>query len=156
MVSRLVTPASLLLSFSLLLNACGQMPGSSQAIVDPAFVSYVQSFEADALHAHVALSTESISAQFGEVKAANQNGICNLGTDGSAFITINRTAWNQMSELGREQLIYHEMGHCLLKRGHRSDYRLDGSPYSLMSKYSIDDRTYSQYRDSYKQELFSQ
>lgn len=37
-------------------------------------------------------------------------------------VLINERTWSQMTEECQDQLIYHELGHCLLKQDHRDDY----------------------------------
>jgi hypothetical protein len=70
-------------------------------------------------------------------------------------ITIDKDLWNSISELSRERLIFHELGHCVLNRVH-SNITEDGRPISLMYPYlmSISDREYRTNWIQYTDELF--
>ena len=37
------------------------------------------------------------------------------------IIVISRTTWNELKECQRFNLVFHELGHCLLNRGHTND-----------------------------------
>jgi len=96
--------------------------------VDKQFVKYLTSFKKDSkgkvkrLNTHVVFGDLSYST--GEDKS-NTIGLCNFFT---RRITIDRGWWEEHSSvLKREELIYHELGHCLLFRGHTALKKCDGS-----------------------------
>ena len=45
-------------------------------------------------------------------------GVCYYWLIGSNEIKINQKYWNNASDMQREQLIFHELGHCILNRDH--------------------------------------
>ena len=69
-------------------------------------------------------------------------------------IKIDRTDYALLSNVRREALLFHELGHCLLNRVHDDDTYDDGRPKSLMNKYIIGEYYYSSYYDEYMRELF--
>ena len=75
-------------------------------------------------------------------------------------IDINPVTWSYMSEAERESLIFHELGHCLLNRGHDNSEKYDleyGSniPNSIMHQYAISSAFYENRYDHYIKELFN-
>jgi hypothetical protein len=63
-------------------------------------------------------------------------------------IRIDPRHWEDMTEIKRTQLMYHELGHCILKRPHR------GGGVSIMNPLILDDATFIRYRDLLIKELF--
>jgi hypothetical protein len=59
-----------------------------------------------------------------------------------------------MEDADREELIFHEMGHCVLGRAHKSIKTAEGIPASIMHPYRISNSVYKEYRDQYLNELF--
>lgn len=60
-------------------------------------------------------------------------------------VRISTKWWPSMSEYSREQLIWHEMGHCMLDKGHE-DFIYQASngniPGSIMNSYHINQSVY--------------
>jgi len=80
-------------------------------------------------------------------------------TDGYRDIDVNEKAWKEAGVLGREQIIFHELGHCVLNRGHDDTLTTVGSYKS--AKKSImnasvfgDSFVYRDNKDYYYTELF--
>lgn len=91
-----------------------------------------------------------------EVLTGNPNtlGLCHRVSVGEGTILVDHTFWMYRNEY-REQLIAHELGHCLLGKGHE-DAVLDNSiQKSVMSTYIIDSRIFSKYRTYYFDQLFN-
>lgn len=72
-------------------------------------------------------------------------------------VVLDEVRFEDMHEPMKEQLVWHELGHCLLKRPHLEGDNPDmfGIPTSMMRSYMIDEATYSAFRDYYVAELFS-
>lgn len=72
-------------------------------------------------------------------------------------LTIDRQFWINLSDLEREFLIFHELGHCYLDRGHLDTRNANGTCVSMMQSglgncrmnYTLNNR------DAYINELFS-
>jgi hypothetical protein len=72
----------------------------------------------------------------------------------SAKVEFSPSAWGGGSDTFREMLAFHELGHCLLGRGHKNTRTSNGRIESLMNSYIFDEKTYLANRDEYLRELF--
>lgn len=95
-----------------------------------------------------------------EIKLINEGsvaGSCTTNGHDLRHITIDQTFWNQASELLREMVIFHELGHCILGRGHREDSFSNGICRSIMRSGlgNCRDAYISTNREYYIQELFT-
>lgn len=104
---------------------------------DSAFSEYVQSFE---LHFNkkvkVPINFNKLNPQYA--------GVCYVYSNGYREIEISKTSWDSMNHEQREQVIYHELGHCVLNKGHDDTMLVDSCPKSIMrsvafSRSEIDD-----------------
>lgn len=68
-------------------------------------------------------------------------------------ITVNGKFWTALSGVYREQLLFHELGHCLLNRVHEGDNFYN--PHSIMNKTLFSDQIYKSNYDYFLKELFS-
>lgn len=87
-------------------------------------------------------------------------GKCTIGAPYmiTPVVRISREHWEYLTDMAKEQLVYHELGHCLLYRGHTETYTtIDGKriPKSVMISYEISDNTYTTNRAYYIHELFN-
>jgi hypothetical protein len=70
-------------------------------------------------------------------------------------VTIDIPYWNTLSKADREELMYHELAHCILLRGHTStSARISGVPDSMMHMYHMGPTLYNAYYAWYLNELF--
>ena len=138
-----------ILSLALALAACGRERRIS------GFEDYVSRFESASQQAGHAVTVSALVIDFddtGKVDLAQ----CETGNLFSTpHIRINQNRWSFLNEDQREELLFHEMGHCVLDRLHRTDRLADGSPASIMFPTILQTATYQQNRDYYLQELFS-
>ena len=86
-------------------------------------------------------------------------GLCEVFEDGYKLIRINTFHWERMTDGGREETMYHELGHCQLNRDHSElltrprgfGYSI---PNSIMYPYVFGDASfYWMFREHYVQEL---
>lgn len=85
-------------------------------------------------------------------------GLCNRD-GGTREIQIDRLFWNsQASELKREWIIFHELGHCILGLGHNDAVDDMGRCVSMMNgvDYSCTQLYTTETRDNYLDGLFSE
>lgn len=61
-------------------------------------------------------------------------GVCYLWSSGYAEIEIDPDFWQTFTEEQREQLVFHELGHCVFKRQH-DNTTTDNCPTSVMRSY---------------------
>lgn len=71
-------------------------------------------------------------------------------------VTILRSYWDEATDLTREQLVMHELGHCVLFEGHDKRKFMGENPTSIMYPEILDDGLYSRLRAYYMLELFQQ
>jgi hypothetical protein len=68
-------------------------------------------------------------------------------------VVFDKETWPTYSDSEKEELVFHELGHCVLDRDHDST-KIDGMPMSIMYPYdSIP--AYPIFRDAYIKELFT-
>lgn len=85
--------------------------------------------------------------------------LCEVFEDGYKLIRVNTFYWNDMNNGGKEETIYHELGHCELNRDHSEQLtqtRLYGYsiPNSIMYPYIFGDASfYWIFREHYVEEL---
>jgi hypothetical protein len=144
----------------LFLSACGQSmkqfnPDPHPNIgIGPEFAPFVAQFEAD-YGASIGNFPITFSAQTG-----NTIGVCKIWSDGYRIIEIDPTFWNNLniSDARRKSLIYHELGHCILNRGHDNAYisspTYGSIPKSIMNMYLMEELSYANLQPYYIGELF--
>lgn len=127
--------------------------------VPKALWSYFQSFEeeAKARGLIIDLNSLNISAEIIEINDEGVAGSCSFGTYHPNHIVIDKTFWNQSSNLLKEMVVFHELGHCSLFRGHKEGSYIDGTCLSLMRSGLGDckDNYKVSTREKYLNELFN-
>lgn len=76
-------------------------------------------------------------------------GMCFVYLDGNRKVEISDYWWPQMTENGQEQVVFHELGHCELGRGHIADKNNDSKPVSIMHPVAFGDSPYYEEHHSY-------
>lgn len=119
----------------LVTSGCGK-PG----VIDPETVSYVNSFQDASQRVGKALTiaNSGVSVNFGVVDHVGETGA--MCDQNSNSVIIDKASWDQMSVDQRKQVIYHELGHCVLHRDHdNSKDEATNCHVSLMSSSSVVD-----------------
>lgn len=97
---------------------------------------YVSSFLAEAGKRGQRLVIDDliITYKFNLLSSSTQAaGLCRRRFGHTPMIFIDTTSPNwKASDFSREQLVFHELCHCILDRGHNSDTLLNGNPASIM------------------------
>lgn len=106
---------------------------------------------------------ENVSISFTSFSPESTLGICE-SYEHAPFnfdfksIKIDRQYWEESSEYGKEILLFHELGHCVLNRDHFTDVLTIRKNHtihaSIMNPYIIDERDYIENRTFYLIELF--
>jgi hypothetical protein len=82
-------------------------------------------------------------------------GLCiNLLVD--HLVLIKTQYWSKATQNKQRQLIFHELGHCMLNRHHTTTYLEDGCPSSIMHAYVVSQPCVDKHADYYDQELFNE
>lgn len=140
-----------------LLFGCGRFEPAKRTsptkfeIEDPDFLVYIQKFE-KASETRLLTVVANIVVEYGDLEEG-VIGLCTIEPRATPLITIDRTYWATASNIEKETLMFHELGHCRLKRKHKSEED-NNQPVSIMYPRSI--WNYYQYRPPvYQDELFS-
>lgn len=84
------------------------------------------------------VSTNDLIIKFGDLWAQNYIGMCTSGRE-TPTVIIDRYNWEYFSEEDRQELIDHELGHCVLGRLTHDDSLLPtGAPKSIMNSHHFD------------------
>lgn len=73
------------------------------------------------------------------------------------LVQIRRDFWFLSSPATQEQLMHHELAHCLLRREHDDSFIVDQNetiPKSIMTTWNFDDSIYLRHHEYYIRELF--
>lgn len=153
-----------LLMFYLMANATINIykilhpPVHSFVYTDSDLIGVVRSFDYEARQ-HLVLGTDTskISVIFGDVDDEEKGtiGECSIyKRSNSTLVTILKSQWDEMDNFDREQLIFHELGHCVLNRDHCNAVDQDNKGISIMNEYLLPLKYYQDNRDDLIQELF--
>ena len=130
--------------------ACGRAPEKDLG----EFAPYVSSFEQKSQEVGAPIQVTDLKMRFGDLQAAQEDGVCEIKEGETPTITIDQTAWSVMDETTREAVVFHELGHCVLKRVHDNTLDKVGMPVSLMYPTQMDSSIYSLNQVQYNRELF--
>jgi hypothetical protein len=139
--------------FTLLVMGCGQKPPVIITI-DPKVQPYVDQW--NGLYPDHLVDVDVI---IGDLSSTSAVGIC----DG-VKVTLDSTYWERSSDLGRQQVLFHELGHCVFNYAHDWGqielYDNNGNSYmvirSIMYPFTFGEQVeYSQFHDYYEKQLGS-
>lgn len=147
-------PTIVLLILTAFLFSCGkQKPKVSVYSVNAEFEPYLQNFRDLALSNNRIINTSNIIIRFNDSLMDNNIlGVCIYGGP-TPIVEVDTSEWNDMSQMRREQLLWHEFGHCILHRGH-VEVRVNNRPVSIMYPYLFDTWFYENFYQEYTFELF--
>jgi len=120
-------------------------------------LSYMISFheEAQLRGVDINLADAQISVRLIDI-GGETVGRCLTFSNNTKTIELDRNYWDAQEDLGKEFVIYHELGHCLLDRGHLDAANQSGICVSIM--HSSNDLCRNNYntrtREAYLDELF--
>lgn len=153
----ITTLALLVLSAS----GCGKKQKDHEAFlqIDGSFQTYVNTFEQTAASEGGSLVINDLILAFGSTPSINETGVCEWAEDETPRITINKRIWDTLSDYDRQEVIFHELGHCVLRRIHQSgEISAYGGamniPSSVMYPYRISGTIYRDNIVHYHDELF--
>jgi len=127
--------------------------------VPPLLWDYFQRFEEAALLRGevIDLNNKDITAEIMEISDDGVAGTCTYSSHAPNHIVIDEAFFNQTSDLYKEMVIFHELGHCVLFRGHRETRDQHGNCVSIMRSgvEGCRDNYRSETRAAYLNELFA-
>lgn len=126
--------------------------------VDPELRTYFQRFEdeARARGLSVDLTESGISGEIVEIEDRHVLGQCFYPRSSPNRVTVDQTFWSRGSDLFREFVVFHELGHCFLFRPHLEQQLSNGACVSIMRSGNgtcLDNYNFRT-RNSYVDELF--
>lgn len=110
-----------------ILSACGQ-----RTVIDPVLAPYVSQFIQEGAARNVMVNTDNLVVEFSDDMDLNERGHCETVLKNKT-VKILRSVWDGMAEGYRLQVVYHELGHCLLGRAHDNDTNSLGIANSIMN-----------------------
>lgn len=119
---------TLLVTVLLVLNGCAKDEGP-QYFVDSSIRPYFERFEyeADLRNMRIDLDSMMISGDIRVINSSNVIGQCGHTESEPSVVIVDKFYWDSASDLEREFVVFHELGHCALFKGH--DDTTDGSGY---------------------------
>ncbi len=104
------------------------------------------------------LAAAGITGSIGKIHTPGLVGICNHNADTPNHVMIDIDFWRNASQLAKEMIIFHELGHCFLHRGHNDDQHHNGTCKSIMrsGKGGCLDLYNNSNRGDYMDELFTE
>lgn len=124
----------------LLLAACGHHGQDAE------LVPVIQTFAQEAQTRGIPVDT-SVSVTFGEPDAGTMAQCKHVLAD--HWIVVSRDEWLRDSDARREEILFHELGHCVLGRPH-----LDDGTETLMTTKLVSEDVYEGARTTFIDELF--
>lgn len=128
--------------------------------IDPELQPYFDAFveEGSKRGRTIQMDEYLLTASIQEINRPKIAGQCTQSEGTISQILIDQKYWRGYSTLQRESLVFHELGHCILKRSHRDDKDLNGNCVSIMESgagncemlYNTENRPF------YLDELFSE
>lgn len=114
----------------LVLSSCQKDGGNIAAGLQPYYDSFLA--EAAAHNYTIPIDKEDIIMLFTDIPSESVIGQCNHNTEQPDVVEIDRFLWETFDEPTREFVIFHELGHCILDRGHKDSVDGSGNCISLM------------------------
>ena len=88
--------------------------------VDAPFQDFVSNFEQASSEEGQALVINDLVVAFGSTPNLNETGVCEYAENETPRITINQRIWNTLNDYDKQEVMFHELGHCVLKRLHQN------------------------------------
>ena len=113
----------------IILNTTKSYPG-----VDEGLWEYFERFEKEgaARGIEVDLIKEGITGVIEDLEEENVAGQCNFYSHSPNHVILDAYFWNRTNDNFKEMLVFHELAHCFLDRGHREGSLEDGRCISIM------------------------
>ena len=122
-----------LLVLSVVIVSCND-DGLDYDNVNPELQPYIDRFVEEAALRDIVIDIddELFEAHIGTILESGVLGQCRLTPDGEQQIVIHSPYWNQIDDIDKEYVVFHELGHCLIGRGHTNETDIDGNCASIM------------------------
>ena len=126
--------------------------------IDAELMEYFERFKEEGLQrgVNVDFAAKQVEGHIEDIQDPHVRGKCLKYTNGDRVVLIDRFMWNSNNDLEKEFLIFHELGHCYLDRGHLNQADEHGYCVSIMhsSNLACENNYYNSTREEYLDELF--
>lgn len=125
--------------------------------IDSEFNPIVQSFVYEARQRGHLVDLTNLSMTFGKIRSKKGDktvGYCVRDFMGGMVIKIHTPTWKEMGPYQQEELIFHELAHCIMGRDHCSVKDKDG-PISILYPKILSEKYYKEKREELVDELFN-
>jgi len=127
--------------------------------IDDRLYEHFETFkvEAEKRNIEVDFISMNVEGHIGNIEDTGVVGQCQTFVNGSKAVVIEESYWNRASDLKKEFLVFHELGHCILNRNHLDESSANGSCSSIMNSgsascnFSYNEKT----REALLEELFA-
>ncbi len=118
----------------LLAGSCAKDEGP-QYFVDGSIQPYFNRFMEEAAQRNLNIDLDSmmISGDIRVINAQNVIGQCGHTDTEPSVVIVDKFYWDASSDLEREFVIFHELGHCALFKGHNDISDTQGNCVSIMT-----------------------
>ena len=129
----------------------------SKVFIDDSLLPFFESFKVEGEQRgwQIDFAFVGVEGYIGKATGEDVVGQCNHSADAPDKVTIDAFFWRQASYSHKEFVIFHELGHCYLKRSHLDDADEFGNCISIMqSSANSCNSNYEDQRAQYLDELF--
>ena len=124
----------ILFSITLMITACQEEETPAPSLfVETALQPYFDSFVEEAAQRGRSIDLTALEIE-GIIEEIDGNviGQCRSNSNLPNVVAIDQSFWNSASQLRREMVIFHELGHCALQRDHLDTKTITGTCISIM------------------------
>lgn len=125
---------------------------------DKSLLPIIDSFKYEAMMHGVFIDITRVNMGFGLIREEGDIttvGYCLTTGSGTKIIRLHEESWRAMDLYEQEELVFHELGHCLLNRVLHCDNRINGDPISILNAYIPNGNYYKDNREVLLDELFN-
>ena len=129
------------------------------------FLEYIEDFKNAMYYWTGKEPSAPVIVNFGKVSGPQNIGIavratCYTRANFTKEVMVNEKIWYTLSKIHQQLLIDHELGHCILDRGHSWKLIISEDYESILGSIMFSNtaailHNYTQYQDAYRQELFT-
>ena len=129
----------------------------SKVVIAGEAMPYVEQFVSTGHALNRDVQIKDLIVMFGSdaIFTPKQLAYCHSEPNQTPEVYIKSSTWAIMSQLDRRELVFHELGHCVLKLPHDDTKQASGFPVSIMTTVHSGPRVYNQFTMAqYDAELF--
>jgi len=125
--------------------------------IDPGLEAQYNYFIEEAHHRGQLWGLDDLVMDFSSDLSLNGVQVAGLGgpdDNDTPHVTINSNIWETLSDCQKDNLVFHELGHAVLNKGHRNGMYSSGRPRSWMNSVILDNDDCVDFKGEYIEELF--